>query len=115
MRALTVSEYMANISNPEISRLAKKIRTLAREAIPDAVEGIKMGVPCYSVNRKYIVLIGEYTNHVNLYFPQGAKLSSDLLEGTGKGMRRIKISKESNIKRGEISKLLQQAAENVSN
>jgi uncharacterized protein YdhG (YjbR/CyaY superfamily) len=113
MGALTVSEYMANISNPEIKGLAKKIRTLAREAIPNAEEGIKMGVPCYSVKRKYVALIGNYTNHVYLYFPQGAKLSSDLLEGTGKGMRHIKISKEAEIKRREISKLLQQAAENA--
>ena len=96
---------MANISNPEVKRLAKKIHTLAREPIPDADEGIKMAVPCYSINRKHIALIGDYTNHVNLYFPQGAKLSSELLEGTGKGMRHIKISKEADIKRTEISKL----------
>src|ERR1700730_8904539 len=78
LAATTVSGYLANISNPEVKRLAKKIPTLAREAIPDAYEGIKMGVPCYSINRKYIALIGDYTNHVNLYFPQGVKLSSEL-------------------------------------
>jgi hypothetical protein len=73
-----------------------------------------MGVPCYSVNRKYVALIRDYKNHVNLYFPQGAKLSSDLLKGVGKGMRQIKTAEASDIKEKEISRLLRPAASNVS-
>jgi len=110
----TVSEYLDNIADPKVRRLAKKIRSVARSAIPEASEGIRMGIPCYSVDRKYVALIGDYKNHVNLYFPQGAKLSSDLLEGTGKGMRHIKISEDSDIDNPRISKLLQLATRNAS-
>ncbi|MFI5421339.1 MAG: DUF1801 domain-containing protein [Nitrososphaerales archaeon] len=114
MQSVTVAGYLDNIANPDLRRLAKKVRLVAKKAIPDAEEGIKMGVPCYSINKKMIALIGDYSNHGNLYFPEGAKLSSDLLEGTGKGMRHIKIAKDADIKAGEISKLLRRVATNAS-
>lgn len=113
MAGSTVSAYLDNISDPDLRRVAKKLRLVVRKAIPDANEEIKMGMPCYSVNKKMIALIADYSKHVNLYFPSGAKLSSELLEGSGKGMRHIKISKATDIKVREISKLLKEAAKNA--
>ncbi len=103
-----------NISNSDLRRLAKKLRLIARKAIPDAQEEIKMGMPCYSINKKRIALIADYTKHVNLYFPAGARLSSDLLKGNGEAMRHIRISEDNDLRVGEILKLLKQAAKNAS-
>ena len=60
-----------------------------------------------------VALIGDYKKHINLYFFQGARLSSDLLEGTGKGMRHIKIVGDSDINSAEVSRLLKEAAKNA--
>ena len=59
-----------------------------------------------------VAAIGDYTDHVNLYFVQGVKLSSNLLEGSGKGMRHIKIEKQSDIMPDEFSRLLKEAVRN---
>ncbi len=69
-----------------------------------------MGVPTYSVNGKGIASIADYSRHINLYFFQGAKLSSKLLQGTGKGMRHIKIYTLKHIDETEFTKLLKKAA-----
>ncbi len=72
-----------------------------------------MGSPCYSVNGQMVALIGDYKKHINLYFFQGARLSSERLEGTGKGMRHIKVAVESDINPEEFSRLLKEAAKNA--
>jgi hypothetical protein len=51
-----------------------------------------------------------YKDHLNLGFWQGAKLDSKLLEGTGKGMRHIKVWKESDIEEREFAKIIRDAA-----
>ena len=68
-----------------------------------------MGVPYYKFKRVGVASIVHYTNHVNLYLMQGARLSSGLLEGTGKGMRHITISTEATIDEAEILRLLREA------
>ena len=109
----TVESYIENIDDPKLKRLAKKVRTIARKSIPEAEEGIKMGIPCFSIGKKMVASIADYTEHINLYFPEGAKLSSPLLEGTGNGMRHIKISSESDIESIEFSRLLKEALRNA--
>jgi hypothetical protein len=79
-------------------------------SLPDAQESIRMGIPNYSVKGENIAAIAEYTKHVNLYLYSGAKLSSKLLEGTGKGMRHIKVVISSDINEKEIRRVLKQAA-----
>src|ERR1700733_9716973 len=109
----SVISYITSISEPNLRRIARKVRSVVRESIPDADESIRMGAPCYTVNGQMVALIGDYKKHVNLYFFQGAKLSSDLLEGTGKGMRHIRITKVSEINSLEFSRLLKEAAKNA--
>lgn len=70
-----------------------------------------MGIPTYRVRGKPIVEIADYTHHLNLYFNKGAKLSSKLLEGAGKGMRHVKIASPEDIDTKAITKLLKQAAQ----
>jgi len=113
MSVKSAASYIEAISDPNLRRLAKKVRSIVKKSIPDANESLKMGAPCYSINGQMVSLIGDYKRHINLYFFQGARLSSDLLEGTGKGMRHIKIAAESDINPGEFSRLLTEAAKNA--
>jgi hypothetical protein len=81
----TVSEYISEIEDSNLRGIARKLRALIGKTLPNTFESIKMGVLNYSLNKRSIAPIAEYTNHVNLYFVSGAKLSSKLLQGTGKG------------------------------
>jgi hypothetical protein len=56
-----------------------------------------------------VASIANYSGHVNLYLMQGAELSSDLLEGTGKGMRHITVKTLAEIKETEFIRLLREA------
>jgi hypothetical protein len=108
-----IEQYFNDINDVTIRRLAKKVRLIARESLPQAEEKIYRGNPSYLVDGRAVAMIADYSKQINLYFPQGAKLRSPLLEGTGKGMRHIKISSEGDIKPAEFSKLLKQAANNA--
>lgn len=105
-----VDEYIGAIENPRLCSLTKKVRRVITKALPRALESVKMGIPNYSVDGKNIAAIADYGKHVNLYFFQGAQLSSDLLQGTGKGMRHIRIEKPQDIREAEFTRLLRKAA-----
>ena len=109
----TAVAYINQISDVKIRKLARKVRAVIKDSVPEAKETLKMGIPCYTVNDKMFTSIADYTAHVNLYFNQGSKLSSTRLEGTGKGMRHIKVGSESDIDAEEFSRLLKEAARNA--
>ena len=52
-----------------------------------------------------------YKDHVDFGFFRGAELDAKVLEGTGKGLRHIKIRDKNSINETEITKLLKEAAE----
>jgi hypothetical protein len=105
-----VDKYIDAIHDSNLRVLAKKVRRIVRKALPDALESLKWGVPNYSMNGNIVASIGDYSKHLNLYFRQGAKLTSKLLEGSGKGMRHIAIRKPEDIHEKEFTKLLKKAA-----
>jgi hypothetical protein len=104
-----VDAYIANL-DPSIRKLAEKVRSVTTRALPSALESLKMGIPTYSINGISIAAIADYTHHINLYFFSGAKLSSTLLEGTGKRIRHIKIQDTRDVKKAEFARLLNEAA-----
>ena len=67
----------------------KKLRQTVVRSLARPNESVKWGIPRYSIAGEKIVAIREYKKHVNLYFFSGAKVSSKLLEGSGRGMRHI--------------------------
>ena len=105
----TIDEYISKIKDSRLRKIMMKIVLIIRNLFPSAVESVKWGVPYYSVNKIGVISLAEYTNHVNLYFMSGAKLSSKLLEGAGKGMRHVTIASESDINEKEIVNLIKQA------
>jgi hypothetical protein len=113
MRPNTAAAYIEAIEDKQIRMLMEKVRSVVKMAIPEAEESFKMGQPCYTIGKSIVSSIADYRSHVNLYFPQGAKLASALLEGAGKGMRHIKIETVSDIHPEEFIRLLKEAAANA--
>ncbi len=76
-------------------KIAKAVWTLARSARSDWQEGIKWGNPTLWITKKPIVAIFAYEgkDYVNVWFFHGTKLKDPKkrLEGTGKGLRHIKV------------------------
>ena len=103
-----VNEYVSKV-DPKLRRQFQRLRSIVKKALPGVSEAVKWGIPYYSLDGVGVASIAEYSQHVNLYFLQGAKLSSDLLEGTGRGMRHITVKTLKDIKEGEFTRLLSQA------
>lgn len=76
-------------------------------------EEFKWGMPVYTINGKDICYIKATKNGANIGFTKGSMLSdaSNILEGSGKEMRHIKISNLEALKKAstEIDSLVEQA------
>jgi len=103
-----VDEYLSKV-DPKLRRQFQKLRSIVKKALPGVSEAVKWGVPYYSLHGVGVASIADYSGHVNLYLMQGAELSSDLLEGTGKGMRHVTVKTLAEIKETEITRLIREA------
>jgi len=93
--------------NPKTRGLAQRLRKLIRKALPSVTEVVKWGSPTYLVDGKKIAWILLYNDHVDLGFFQGASLKSKRLEGTGKGLRHVKIYNDDDVDDVEFASLLE--------
>ncbi len=75
-----------------LREIVTAMRTMVRAEAPELREELIMGVPMYVLHEP-VLYIAAYTRHVNLGFRRGAqpKDARRLLEGTGKGLRHVKI------------------------
>lgn len=83
---------MRRLDSP-VRGIVKALRDVVRKSAPALEEVIRRGRLCYR-NRDDVCAIAAHKSHVSLQFWRGSGLSDPeaLLEGTGKGMRRIKIA-----------------------
>ncbi len=95
--------------DPNLRALAQGLRRVIEKAAPELHEMVKWGNPVYVANGKNAVCIMVYKDHVNLGFFMGAKMKSERLEGTGKGLRHVKVRSLGDIDEGEFSRLLKGA------
>jgi hypothetical protein len=102
-------EYFARF-DPLMEELGKELRKVILNAVPDFNEVIKWRMPVYEKNGN-VCSIAVYKDHINLEFFQGVELNDpeQLLQGTGKKMRHIKIKSRDEIKVNSIKSLLNQA------
>lgn len=91
-----------------LSALRKRVKSLR----PDVVEAFKWSRPCYASGRGLFCYLQSARHHVTLGFYQGASLDDpeNLLEGTGKDLRHIKIKDGANPDAPAIEAILRQAA-----
>ena len=105
-----VEEYIAKLP-PAQQEIVRSLRKTIRQAAPKLGEAIKWQTPCYSGSSN-VCSIAAFKNHVNLHFFQGAELTDKqgVLEGTGKGMRHVKVHSAKEIPNNAIAGLVKQAA-----
>lgn len=75
--------------------MVKELRKLIKETVPEVEERILWSTPWYYLNKKPFVYIAVNSTHTNFGFAFGAYLHSELLEGSGKNMRHIKLKDHS--------------------
>ncbi|MFD1040391.1 DUF1801 domain-containing protein [Virgibacillus byunsanensis] len=92
--------------------LTNTLRKIIFEASDTITEEIKWGKPCY-IENGLVCYLQTAKSHVNLGFYFGATLEDkdNLLEGTGKKMRHIRVKKLEDIQTEKFISLIQEAIE----
>lgn len=109
VKVSNIKDYLNNLS-PDHLELITTLRELIKDTVPEAEEKILWSTPWYYLAGKLFVYLADNKSHINFGFAYGANLKSDLLEGTGKNMRHIKIRIGEEIDTGNLKELLTQAA-----
>jgi|JI10StandDraft_1071094.scaffolds.fasta_scaffold588771_2 uncharacterized protein YdhG (YjbR/CyaY superfamily) len=82
-----IDDYLSAL--PEPQRLAlQRLREQLREILPEAEEGIRYGVPAFSLNGKGVAGFGAATHHLS-YYP----MSGSVLESAGEHVAKFEVSK----------------------
>ena len=103
-------------NKPEAQALALELRALVRRLVPEAQEKIYpgWGVADYGTDApgRGFMSIGPQKGYVNLYFMNGVDLldPDELLEGTGKRLKHVKIRQPEDLKKRSLHALIGQAA-----
>jgi len=87
----TVEDYLKDVSAGNANTF-RAVRALIKKEAPGLTEVIKWGNPVY-VGKENVIMICSYNNHLNVEFVKGAHMKDpkNELEGTGKGLRHVKI------------------------
>lgn len=106
-----VDQLIVNLPE-DMQNIANSLRTIILESSPKLIEEYKWSMPNYSYNG-LVCYIQTAKNHVNLGFFRGTELQekdmNNLLQGTAKMMRHIKIKKIDDIQPEAFASLIQEA------
>jgi len=105
-----VDEYINKQKSPQ-KEICQRLRQILLKTLPDITEEMKVGVPCYGIRKEdpcgkyYLVALKD---HVNLGFSlKGlSEKEQELLEGTGKTMKHIKVYSLNEMDEKKIIKLI---------
>jgi len=108
-------------SSEEIQAICHALRVLIADVLPGVTEfpWAQQKIAGYGVGPKkmseHFSYIGLKTKHVNLGFMYGADLNDpdNLLEGTGKALRHIKIKSLTDVEKPAIRDLLERASQHL--
>ncbi|SFE17223.1 hypothetical protein SAMN05216238_109103 [Lentibacillus persicus] len=101
------------INSPEnIQDIIRQLRKLIFETSPNITEEMKWGKPCY-IENGLVCYLQTAKQHVNLGFYFGAHLKDkdNLLQGSGKKMRHIRVNQLNDIQPEQFSALIREAIE----
>lgn len=90
-----VDQYISELPE-DIQNITEALRKIILDASPNLIEEYKWSMPNYSYNG-LVCYLQASKKHVNLGFHNGVELqekdTNQLLQGSGKGMRHIRIKK----------------------
>ncbi|PAV28227.1 hypothetical protein CIL05_17835 [Virgibacillus profundi] len=106
-----VDQYILNLP-ADIGEITGSLRELIFSSSPELIEEFKWSMPNYSC-KGLVCYLQASKKHVNLGFQKGNELQEkdveNLLQGTGKTMRHIRIKKMEDIKPEVFTSLIQAA------
>ncbi|HEU5139689.1 MAG TPA: DUF1801 domain-containing protein [Bacillales bacterium] len=107
-----VDQLIENMPNDEIQNIVAALRNIILESSQELIEEFKWSMPNYSYNG-LVCYLQAAKKHVNLGFFNGIELQNkdpeELLQGTAKRMRHIKIMKTEEIQPEAFTSLIQEA------
>ncbi|MEK3980446.1 DUF1801 domain-containing protein [Psychrobacillus sp. FSL K6-2836] len=106
-----VDKFIRGLPN-DIQSIAEALRKIILDASPALVEEYKWSMPNYSC-KGLVCYLQTAKKHVNLGFQKGNELIekdiNNLLQGSGKTMRHIRITKIDEIQSDVFTSLIQEA------
>jgi len=98
-----VKEYIDQFAS-EFREVLYCIRELVYEVVPEVTEAIKWGMPTFGFQGKNISYLAGFKKHVSFGFYDGTMLNDpqNILKGTGKYMRYIKIKSVQEIDKEQL-------------
>ena len=104
-----IQEIIDKLDNNK-KEIVNILRSLIKKTIPNVAETVKWRNLAYLLKNKNLAWILIYKDHIDLGFFMGSKLKSELLEGTGKNLRHIKIRTKKDIVEKEFINLIKEAS-----
>ena len=107
-----VTEYVRRVPASLRPTLQAGRSTIKKLAPPRTKETAYRVWPIrYSVNGTYVCGIGNYPRWISVYFFDGAELDDPdgILEGTGKGMRHVKLRAPKDAESPALKRMIRQA------
>jgi len=108
---VNLDEYLVDYPL-EMQILSRKLRDLILEAEPEFDEVIRWKNLTYGQGKMLLAIV-IHKNHLNLEFANGRSLVEKgyPLEGTGKNLRHVKISTESDLEREFLPEIIKKSIE----
>lgn len=89
--ATTIDEYLAEFPAQVRARL-ERVREIAREVAPDAVETISYAIPTFDLNGHHLVHFAGFAKHIGLYpTPSGMEAFEDELSRYKRGKGSVQL------------------------
>jgi hypothetical protein len=105
----TAEQLVGGLGSPR-REIVERMRGIVKKAVPEAVELVKWAQPVYAYKGRNIICFMLFDDHVNFGLFMGAQLESKRLEGTGKGLRHIKVYGMKDVDEKEFARLARDAA-----
>ncbi|MAU01044.1 MAG: hypothetical protein CL608_28195 [Anaerolineaceae bacterium] len=114
-------EEMLTTASPDVADLARQAKTLIQDVMPDVVEVVWLNqrISGYGVGPKKMseqfCYIAIFKERINLGFYYGSDLPDpqNLLEGSGKSLRHIKISRREQLENPALRDLVEAASNHL--
>jgi uncharacterized protein YdhG (YjbR/CyaY superfamily) len=65
-----IDEYFEKVSVSQKAEL-ERIRTIVKQAVPEAEEVISYGMPAFKYNKKYLIGFAAFKNHMSIFPTSG--------------------------------------------
>jgi hypothetical protein len=105
----SIAEYINDLDKDN-GTIVEELVSIVKKAAPKEDSGIKWSQPVFWSDNGPFCFIKAHKNHVNIGFWRGADMKDpqELLEGTGKKMRHIKITAKQDIDEKAITDFVKQ-------